>query len=386
MELLDRASKYLSKMAPSVSGSGGHNACFAAAVAMVKGFSLPDDVAYGLLMSDYNPRCAPPWNEREMRHKIAQAARANNEEGYLLGNDRRKVTMEEWKKRRRETEGAIPAEAMKKGQEIDNRAVLIMSSRERIDEAYLLDRSPIDIATITTPEAFLGELFEDGERVLVFTNERTQGDFGFHVAKGESAPGRSYRLGDRPGVKPRAESIPTTGRLGVWMLANPVDGVWKPNGTVDRHGRPITSRRSGPNVTAWRFLLLESDDLPPEQWLNIVANLPLPIAAIYTSGGRSVHVLVRLDARTQDELRQAAEIIGPVLAKLGGDWKALSSVRLTRLPCCAREGKMADDGKGGKSYRKFPQPEMQRLLWLDPDPEVLAIASRPKLRTSKSSE
>lgn len=380
MEVLERASRYLAKMEPSVSGSGGHNACFGAAVAMVRGFALPEDAAYGLLMSEFNPRCAPAWSEREMRHKVRQAAKASSEDGYLLGKDRRRATLEEWKKRAQQEQGAIAAEPVKKGQELDRNAVKMHMARERMDEDWLMARSPVDVQALSGPEEFLGTLFEDGERVLVFTNERSQGDFGFVVEKGAGFPGKSYRMGERPGVAAVAEALPRTGRTGVWMLANPVDGKWTPNGTVDRNRRPMLSRRSGPNVTAWRFLLLESDDLAPEEWINIVANLPLAVSAIYTSGGRSVHVLVRLDARTQDELRQAAEVIGPVLAKLGGDWKALSSVRLTRLPMCAREGKLADDGQGRKVYQKYEQPLMQRLLWLDPDPEVMPIASRPKLR------
>ena len=216
--------------------------------------------------------------------------------------------------------------------------------------------------------------------MLVFTSERSQGDFGFEVARGEGFPGRSYRLGSRPGVKPEAAPLPRSCRLGAWFLANPVTGKWAPNGGVDRNGRPMLSRRSAPNVTSWRFLLLESDEVDPAVWMNVVAQLPLPIAAIYTSGGRSVHALVRLDARTQDELRMATEWLGPVLAKLGGDWKALSSVRLTRLPMVFREGKMESGGGAVARYERYEEPREQRLLWLDPEPEALAILTRAKIR------
>ena len=382
MEVIERASRYLAKMEASISGSGGHNAAFAAAVAMVKGFSLPAEVALRLLAEEYNPRCAPPWNDRELRHKVSQAQKVASEDGYLLGKDRRRVTVDEWKKRQHAEQGAIRAEPMKKGQELDLRAVLLLGGNEAVEESFFESRSPVDVHGLKGPEDFLGELYEDGEKVMIFTNEASQGDFGFCVNKKQGAPGKAYRLGSRPAVKSRGDALPRTGRLGVWMLANPVCGTWKPNGTVDKNGRPILSRRSGPNVTAWRYLLLESDDLPADRWMRIVANLPLPVAAIYTSGSRSVHVLVRMDARTQDELRAAAEVIGPVMAKLGGDWKALSSVRLTRLPLCYREGKLAKQ-ENGRRYVKFEQPVLQRLLWLDPDPECLAIAARPVLRILK---
>lgn len=378
MEIIDRARKYLSKMEGSVSGSGGHNACFSAAVAMVKGFDLPEGVALGLLMEEFNPRCAPAWSERELLHKVRQAARANSVPGYLLGNDKRRVTEADWK--RGGASRAVEAEKVKKGQEIDHAAVKKMVVRERVDERFFIERSPVDVGALTGPEEMLGTLYQEGEKVLVFTSEMSQGDFGFEVRKGAGFPGRAFRLGARPGVRAEASALPRTGRLGVWFLCNPVDGEWKPNGGLDKKNRPMVSRRSAPNVTSWRFLLLESDELDPEVWMNVVGQLPMPIAAIYTSGGRSVHALVRLDARTQDELRQAGDMIGPVLAKLGGDWKALSSVRLTRLPMCKREGKMRKVMGDGGGYERYAEPREQRLLWLNPEPECVPILTMPKLR------
>jgi hypothetical protein len=320
VEIIDRARKYLSRMDGSVSGSGGHNACFSAAVVLVKGFDLPEGVALGLLLEEFNPKCAPAWSERELLHKVRQASRANGEVGYLLGNDKRRVTEADWK--RGGASRAVEPEKLKKGQEIDHDALKRMVVRERVDERFFLERSPVDVGALAGPEEMLGTLYQEGEKVLVFTSEMSQGDYGFEVRKGEGFPGRGFRLGARPGVKAEAGELPRTGRLGVWFLCNPVDGVWKPNGGLDKQNRPMVSRRSAPNVTSWRYLLLESDELEAEIWMNVLAQLPLPIGAIYTSGGRSVHALVRLDARTQDELRQASEMIGPVLAKLGGDWKA----------------------------------------------------------------
>jgi hypothetical protein len=379
MEVIERARRYLAKMDGSVSGAGGHNACFAAAVAMVKGFDLPEGVALELLRADFNPRCAPAWSERELMHKVRQAGRANSASGYLLGNDTRRATAEDWKKHERQ-DRAVVAEKVKKDQAIDENALRRMVVREVIDERFFLERSPVDVGALSGPEEFLGTLYQEGEKVLVFTSERSQGDFGFEVNKGEGFPGRSFRLGSRPGVKPEAAPLPRSARMGAWLLANPVSGKWAQNGGLDRDKRPMLSRRSAPNVTSWRFLLLESDEVAPEVWMNVIAQLPLPIAALYTSGGRSVHALVQLDAKTQDELRQATEWLGPVLAKLGGDWKALSSVRLTRLPMVFREGRMVEDGQGGKKYERYAEPRLQRLLWLDPEPEARAILTRPKIR------
>ncbi len=72
-----RARAYLATMAPAISGSGGHDATWRAALAMVRGFALPTDEAMRLLIDDFNPRCRPPWSERELKHKVDSAAQSD---------------------------------------------------------------------------------------------------------------------------------------------------------------------------------------------------------------------------------------------------------------------------------------------------------------------
>jgi hypothetical protein len=69
-----RAAAYLDAMPPAISGRGGHNATYAAATAMVHGFGLDPETALRLLLDRYNPRCVPPWSEKELRHKVEDAA------------------------------------------------------------------------------------------------------------------------------------------------------------------------------------------------------------------------------------------------------------------------------------------------------------------------
>ncbi len=84
-----RARRYLSCIPGAVSGQGGHQATWLAALAMVRGFALPEETALELLLSGFNARCSPPWSERELRHKVASAAKdANSAIGYLLGSSR----------------------------------------------------------------------------------------------------------------------------------------------------------------------------------------------------------------------------------------------------------------------------------------------------------
>lgn len=71
-----RARAYLSKMPEAVSGQGGHNALWSATRKLVADFELDEDTAYRLLFTEYNPRCQPPWSEKDLRHKVKQASRA----------------------------------------------------------------------------------------------------------------------------------------------------------------------------------------------------------------------------------------------------------------------------------------------------------------------
>ena len=80
-----RASAYLAKLPGAVSGERGHEATWTAALAIVRGFRLSEPESLALLLSEYNPRCTPPWSEKELAHKVASAAHdATVAYGYLL--------------------------------------------------------------------------------------------------------------------------------------------------------------------------------------------------------------------------------------------------------------------------------------------------------------
>jgi KaiC/GvpD/RAD55 family RecA-like ATPase len=85
--VIERASKYVEKMEPAISGSRGHDACFKAACVLVLGFCLSPDEAYSVLANEYNFRCSPPWSENELRHKIDSAAKQPGQRGYLRDAD-----------------------------------------------------------------------------------------------------------------------------------------------------------------------------------------------------------------------------------------------------------------------------------------------------------
>jgi hypothetical protein len=209
--------------------------------------------------------------------------------------------------------------------------------RPYVSTAWLADRSAINPYMLSSGQ-FLEALYDKTrEFVIIFTDNKTQGQAVWPL-----------------------DTIPAGGPEGVWFLIQPVDGKVYPN--PRNNNKP--SRRSEEAVSSWRFLCLESDKADPRDWLGVLVQLELPISAIYTSGRRSVHALVRLDAESLGEWRDfSRSVMLPILTKLGADPQVLtSSVRLSRLPGCARAGRL------------------QKLLYLNPVPEVKSICSLPRKR------
>lgn len=75
-DAFDRARAYARSTPPAVAGQGGSLATFKLAVALVRGFALPEEQALSVLATEFNPRCDPPWNEAELLHKLRCARNA----------------------------------------------------------------------------------------------------------------------------------------------------------------------------------------------------------------------------------------------------------------------------------------------------------------------
>jgi len=88
LSVIERAGRYVEAMPAAISGSGGHAAAFNVATALIHGFALAEAEAWPILCG-FSDRCEPPWNERELRHKLASAdklARHPQPRGYLRGS------------------------------------------------------------------------------------------------------------------------------------------------------------------------------------------------------------------------------------------------------------------------------------------------------------
>ena len=221
-----------------------------------------------------------------------------------------------------------------------------------VTEAHLLAASPVPIPPVPTdwPTLLLDSLYAPGDRILIFTNPQSQGQY-LHIAGGDT-----YTLSSHPGTRatPGAR-LPIRSPQGAWYLCAPVRGDWQPNpNNLDRRtGQPRLGRRHGACVRRYPYAVLESDTIPPATWLKILVQLRDPIAAVYTSGGKSIHALISVNCTTAAEFNQRARELITRLAPIGADPAAITAVRLTRLPGVVREEK--------------PSPaNLQRLLYLNP--------------------
>jgi hypothetical protein len=78
-----RALAYLRRIDGAISGQDGSGQTWGAAIALARGFGLNESQTFSLLWSEHNPRCDPPWTEKELRHKARQAQNARVPLDYL---------------------------------------------------------------------------------------------------------------------------------------------------------------------------------------------------------------------------------------------------------------------------------------------------------------
>jgi replicative DNA helicase len=69
-----RARAYIAKMPEAIETMGGDAATWAVARKLAADFGLDEQSTFRVLWNDYNPRCRPPWAEKELRHKAKDAA------------------------------------------------------------------------------------------------------------------------------------------------------------------------------------------------------------------------------------------------------------------------------------------------------------------------
>jgi hypothetical protein len=222
-----------------------------------------------------------------------------------------------------------------------------------IDAAYLEARSQFTCWN-RTPAGFLHKLYEPGEKVWV---------------TGDAKSGQGF-LWTHQGCEQRFDELGFLARgqaLGAWFLINPISGdLWALERCKTQRNPDGFSFTTLECTSAWRHALIESDEAPKKLWLRAVVQMRLPIVAIYLSGKRSVHVLVRFDVASKQHLAEQLTKYEDELVKLGACPGSLTPRRLSRLPNCIR----------GETQ------QLQQLLYLRPDAEGIPICEIPPREVS----
>lgn len=147
---------------------------------------------------------------------------------------------------------------------------------------------------------------------------------------------------------------------GAWVRFNPLDGKGIKND----------------NVTDYRYALVESDSTALDKQNAIIRELELPVAAMVYSGKKSIHAIVKVDAKDYAEYRQRVDYIYSVCKRNGLDVDSQNKnpSRLSRLPGIIRNGKkqfLIDTNIGKASYKEW-HDYIEDLNDELPDPEGLS--------------
>ncbi len=179
---------------------------------------------------------------------------------------------------------------------------------------------------------FMAGMYHAGELVNIVTDHTVD-------PKGRANPkGYGITLERDAAMRMIRDKGTPQSEVGAWVRMNPTDGA----GVTDT------------NVAAYRFALIELDGVPMDLQLSLLARLPLPINAILTSGGKSVHAWVRVNAQSADAYREKVAEMLALLKPYGVDQANKNPSRLSRLPGAQRRIGAGGDGR-------------QRLLYLAPD-------------------
>lgn len=234
----------------------------------------------------------------------------------------------------------------------------IEESDVHIPKSYPLEQRKQDIVT------YLTTLFEPEEYVGYVVNT-------FSLPEGKQSPtmGNYSRTVQQiiDGINGTTQLENVFGsfnkEMGAWIRFNPIDGKGVKND----------------NVTAFRYMLLESDNMSLGKQKAILEQLELPIAAMVFSGGKSIHAIVKVDAYSYEEYRKRVDFIYSIAQKNGfkPDKKNRNPSRLSRMPGVMRDGKpqfLMATNIGKENYKEWeewiasvnddlPEPEELDALW-----------------------
>lgn len=150
---------------------------------------------------------------------------------------------------------------------------------------------------------------------------------------------------------------------GAWIRFNPLDGKGCKN----------------ENVTEFRYALVESDSMDIDKQNAIIREMELPVVIMVHSGKKSLHAIVKVEAKDYEEYRKRVDYLYKVCKKNGLeiDSQNRNPSRLSRLPGVMRNGHkqyIVDTNVGKESWNEWyewiesvnddlPEPESLTDTW-----------------------
>ena len=256
---------------------------------------------------------------------------------------------------------------------------------------------PTDLAG-TTPAEFLQRIYNPGDFISIVTPD-DEGKPLSRNAAGVLVAVADELMGERPGHE-----------FGFYFRINPIEpfeldvkevkwnGPRPPDNArfICEHIAPGCGELIGDedeDVSDYRFVLVELEVPKPErkklsqhkldkrreEFYAILLDSGLPIAAIYTSGGPSIHALVKANAKDFREYKERRDTIYAYCSEMPGlDQANKNPSRLSRLPGCMRgdqKQSLLSWDVGAASYeewldkvtpRLFKVTDLSELVKVDP--------------------
>ena len=221
---------------------------------------------------------------------------------------------------------------------------------------------------------FLKTLFRDGEYVnITLPGEKPNGKGKYYP----STNGKNFPVSDLIKKLEGGAILEHTKDKGAWVCLNPTDGKGRSNG----------------NITAFRYALIESDDMALHEQVKAIHEMFLPVATLVFSGGKSVHAAVKVDAKNEKEYRERVNFLYTICKKFGFslDTQNKNPSRLSRLPGVVRSENgntrkqfLMETNIGAENWDKwiqwvkdnvsqYPAPVTMQEIWDNPQelPPVL---------------
>jgi hypothetical protein len=209
------------------------------------------------------------------------------------------------------------------------------------DDADLWETSPIRLLEepITDPGLLLENLYTPDD-LLFIGDTYDEGKIGTTIQ-----PAHEW-----------SEYFRAGGKTAPHIIINPLNGVSMPKESGDGE-----TYRGNRNVKAFRYCLVEFDNLSREDQIRFWSAVKLPIVALTDSGGKSIHAWLEVSklATVTTPEQWATEIknrlYDRLLIPMGVDSACSNPARLSRLPGHYREEK----------------GNHQRLLWVSPEGRII---------------